>query len=154
MTNKSFIATILDMLLQRRLVVMLNNYYINNGSGLSRDEFVNYVCNKMWPRLLYFWPQKDKFHNRINLVLGDCIRGGLSYIAEDDDGKTLLVTTKGREFISILSLGFYEEFRKRRKRSTDIIHERFTGGIITILIISIVWIIKHFSPIIKNWWPG
>jgi len=142
------------MLLQRRLVVMLKDYYINNGSGISREEFVDYVAGKIWPRLYYCWPKKGKFRNRINLELGYCIRGDLGYISEDDDGKRLLVTDRGSNFISIISLGFYEEFRKRRKRSTDILHERVTGGLITILLAGIVWVFSHFWPVIKNWWLG
>ncbi|KKR15349.1 MAG: hypothetical protein UT43_C0002G0006 [Parcubacteria group bacterium GW2011_GWC1_39_29] len=147
-------VTIEGMLLQRRLVVMLRNYYINNGFGISREEFVKYVADKIWPRLYYCWPKKEKFRNLINLELGYCIRGDLEYISEDDDGKKLLVTSRGNNFISITSLGFYEEFRKRRKRSTDIFHERIIGGLITVLFAGIVWAFSSFWPVLKKLWLG
>ena len=48
---------------------MLNNHYIKNGSGITREDFVEYVSNQVWLRLNYFWPKKEKFKNRIDLLL-------------------------------------------------------------------------------------
>lgn len=137
------------MLLQRRLVVMLNNYYIKNGSGITREDFVEYVSNKIWPRLNYFWPRKERFKNRVDQTFGDCVRGNFAYASEDDDGKKLLVTTRGREFISILSLGFFEEFRKRRKRTTDVIYERVIGGFFAVIGSGLLFVfVKYIWPLL------
>jgi hypothetical protein len=80
---------------------------------------VDYISNKAWARLNYFGLNKDRFHNRVDVALGDCIRGDFNYIAEDDDGQTLLVTAKGREFIKWM--GFLEEYLKRHKRSSGLL---------------------------------
>ena len=119
------------MLLQRRIVIILNDYFIDNGRGLSREDLVVYVAaKKLWPRLYYLWPREDKFRNRVDQALGDCIRGEFGYIEEDDDGQTLLVTPKGRDFVSILSGGFLEEYLKRRRRSSGYVIAVVTSGFI------------------------
>lgn len=119
------------MLLQRRLVIILNNYFIDHGKGLTREDFVTYVADKkLWPRLYYLWPRRDKFRNRVSQALGDCIRGEFKYIEEDEDGKNLLVTPKGRDFVSMLSGGFLEEYLKRRHRSSGYVIAVLTSGFI------------------------
>lgn len=134
------------MLLQRRLVKILDEYNLNNQVGIIRQAFVLYVIeNKLWPRINYFWYKKDKFCRKIDAILGDCIRGTYGYISEDDDGKTILVTIKGRDFIKI-PLGFFEEFLKRRKRTSHFLF----GGALGVIISVLTWFVVHFWPWISS----
>ncbi len=111
------------ILLQRKLVALLDKHNSKNEVGFTRQKFVDYIVEqKKWPRINYLFYRKDAFRRKIDAVLGDCIRGSkkedYEYIDEDDDGKTLLVTRRGRDFTEI-PLGCFEEFLKRRKRTSN-----------------------------------
>jgi len=130
------------MLLQRRLVKILEEYNLNNQYGITRQDFVAFITeNKLWPRINYFWYKKNKFSRKVDAVLGDCIRGAYGYISEDDDGLTILVTTRGRDFIK-MPLGFFEEFLKRRKRTSHFLF----GGALGVVITALAWFIAYLWP--------
>lgn len=98
------------MLLERRLVKILEDYYIRKPTGINRQEFIIYITNKLkWHRFNYFL-KKDEFSNKIVRLLIDCIDG--EYITESDG--VINVTTKGRDFIKLG--GFIEEVLKKRGR--------------------------------------
>ena len=129
------------MLLERLLVEILNETRQEIGNYPTRDEFLAYIERKKWPRWNYPFYSKDKFHNFINDVLGDCIEGEYGYIAHQEDRQRLAVTAKGRKFIAILNGGFIEEFRSRRKRTTDMILAIVLSG-------SFGALVAHFWPLI------
>lgn len=126
---------------QRRLVKILEEYNLNNEAGITRQGFIDYITEvKLWPRINYFGYKKDKFYRKMDVVLGDCIRS-YGYIGEDDDRKTILVTTKGRDFIK--PFGFFEELLKRRKRTSHFLFGGAFGAIIS-------GVIVHFWSLISS----
>lgn len=98
------------MLLERRLVKILEDYYIRKPTGINRQDFIIYITNNLkWHGFNYFL-KKNEFSNKIDRLLTDCIDG--KYITESDG--ILNVTTKGRDFIKLE--GFLEEVLKKRGR--------------------------------------
>ena len=127
------------MLLQRKLIKKLDDYNLNHDEGISRQQLVDSITKlKIWPYC--FWYGQERFRRKINTVLGDSIRGEYDYIAEDDDRESLVVTTRGREFIK-LPFGFFEEVLKRRRRTS---HFLFGGAIFSTL----TGLVVHFWPLI------
>jgi len=98
------------MLLERRLVKIIEDYYIRKPTGIKRQDFIIYIANNLkWHRFNYFL-KKDEFSNKIDRLLTDCIND--KYITESDC--IINVATKGRDFIKLG--GFLEEILKKRGR--------------------------------------
>lgn len=135
------------MFLQRLLVIRLEKYRVNQDKIFHRNEYVEEFCKNWWPRLRYFYYNNDQYRRFVDGELGDCIRGSFEYMAEDTDQKgELLITTRGREFIK--SLGFIEEFRKRRKRTTEMFLSYAFVAAITALIIRLwPWVNKLIAKL-------
>lgn len=154
----------MNIILQWMLVQLLSKYTENNkGNGLIRKHFLEYALKKK--RLFLFRDipylrNDDKFQTRVNFALGDCIRGDAGYMDEnrdsvilankdtDLDGKNpvydnpLLVTAKGRKFISFWFVGLLEELTKSYPRAIGII---ITSGFIWYFVDYIIdWFISDF----------
>ena len=98
------------MLLERKIIAMLNNYNIYKGT-ISRGDFVDYVISKKWPRINYvLFCRWKAFKRRLEIAIDDCIKRKFM-----EDSGNIKATEKGRDYIKIL--GFIEEFLKRRKRT-------------------------------------
>ncbi len=119
------------MLLERRLVKILNNYNICKGET-NRSDFVNYITrSKIWPRINYYFVFNNQiFRRKIEICLDDCLAYG--FINE----KEFTVTKQGRDYIKLL--GFLEEFLKRRKR-TVVNSLSFMIGVLTAYLINLFY---------------
>lgn len=115
------------MLLERRLVKILNNYNIYKGL-ISLDNFIDYVLKIKWPRINYFYYRDGIFRRIIKIAIDDCI----AYEFIINENNNLKVTNKGRDHIKLL--GFVEEFLKRRKRTIVNTSSFIFGGLITYLV--------------------
>ncbi|OGY35669.1 MAG: hypothetical protein A3E36_00025 [Candidatus Andersenbacteria bacterium RIFCSPHIGHO2_12_FULL_45_11b] len=116
------------MLLQRRLLIQLENYRIKKNKNPTRGELVEMISKGIWPRWNYFSLKNDAFKRKIDIVLGDCIRGTYEFATEDEGGKNLLVTLAGREFIEKSRL--FEEILKRHKRTSEFLTGGAVGAVI------------------------
>jgi hypothetical protein len=99
--------------------------------------------------LRYFYYCPDQYRRLVYGELGDCIRGEFKYIEEDPESKSkdeLLVTTRGREFIKLS--GLVEEFRKRRKRTTELL---LSHTVFAVLAVIIVKISPWLNRLTDNW---
>lgn len=116
------------MLLERKLVEMLENHIIHKGE-ISRSDFINYVTKeRFWPRVNYPLISDEMFRRKMEGKIIDCIKREL---VEEENGK-IKVNMQGRDFLKIL--GFFEEFLKRRKRSVIGVLGFIIGTIVTLLI--------------------
>jgi len=120
------------MLLERKLVKILENYYIKESAEINRQEFIAYIASNLkWLRFNYFL-KNDAFKNKIDHVLTDCIDS--NFIVESTG--IINVTTKGRDFIKLG--GFLEEILKKRGRLhrglLQILSGAAVGAIITWLL--------------------
>lgn len=100
--------------LERKLIKYLDKKFLN-GDNITRDIFINFIVEKKWPRInYYFWFKGKRFERKIENVLDDCVKH--EYLnKEDGDSNVLKLSTRGRDFLNLL--GFAEEYLKRRKRS-------------------------------------
>lgn len=132
------------MLLQRRLIVLLEKYRIKYNLNPSREFFIEIISKKKWPRWNYFYLNRQAFSRKIDGVFGDCIRGKDPYVAEDESGDKLFVTTRGREFIKKTKLP--EELLKRYNRTSQF----FKGSLFGAMAPTTAWLIKHYWPWISS----
>lgn len=102
------------MLLERRLVKILDSYIVYKGET-NRCDFINYVSkSKLWPRINYsLIYREDMFIRKINNIVDDCIK----YKFIEEKNGNIKVTEEGRDYIKII--GFFEAFLKRRKRTVS-----------------------------------
>lgn len=117
------------MLLQRKVVEILNDYNISNGS-ISLDDFVNYVLKGKWPQINYYYCKDNVFKRKIETAIKDCMERDYAFIV--DKNGDIRVTHKGRDFLKIL--GFFEELLKRRKRTIVNTTSFIFGGLVTYLV--------------------
>ncbi len=106
----------------------------------NREQFLAYLDDKKWPRWNYPFYQKERFHNFINDVLGDCIEGENGHIAYLEDRTRLAVTDKGREFIKLG--GFIQAYLKKHDRLVVFIFG--SGGMA-----AIIWLIVYFWNLLR-----
>lgn len=143
----AIIGNMLTMLLERRLVTILWNENWKRGNKYNKEEFVEFIGTKKWPRWNYLFRSKDnRFRNKISFILEDCVEYGYIISAkklqEDEELSTqkLKVSKAGRDFLKFG--GFFEEYFKRRKRYMNF----FFGGAFGL----IIGLIYHFWPYIKS----
>lgn len=121
------------MLLERRVIKILNETRQELTRYPTREHLVVYLEKKRWPRWNYCFFSRERFHNFIDDVLGDCIEGRNAYIAYLEDRTSLAVTDKGREFIKLDC--FLEECFKKHSHSTTLLLGSGGGIFITWLVI-------------------
>ncbi len=126
------------MLLEKKLVKMLNKYHEKCGLCMTREEFVDYVLKKRLFRLNYLF-HKGNLFNMVNLALSDCIEGSRKYIGYNEDRKNMKVTLEGRRFIRLF--GLTEAWLGEHSKFQAVLLG--SGGTI------IIWLLAHFWPAIR-----
>lgn len=118
----------MSILLQRKFVKLLQNYYEDKGCTPTRQELLNWVLLRKRTRLNYLFVPKDKMNRKFDDALGDCIEGTYTYIGYADDARTKLkVTLEGRDFICVG--GYFQEVFKRRDKLTMFLFGVLSGGL-------------------------
>lgn len=103
-------GTIGEMFLERRIIAVLNQTYIDSGRHLSWNELVEYLVDNRC-KIFTCWSNREKFKRKIKRVIGDCIHGDathfgggapIGYLIENPTHRgdvPLSVTEYGRRFI-------------------------------------------------------
>lgn len=137
------------VLLQRRLLKLLDRRYEKHGETPTQDEFISFVINKRWLRFKGILERKSHFKRRITNVFGDCIEGVRDYVGYVDVVRSRLkVAPEGRDFIGTSRL---ELFYKHNARTTAMFKSLFVAFIASSGFWAILFLIYNFFAVRYHW---
>jgi hypothetical protein len=123
------------MWLERWLVKTLWSDIRKESRFQTQQMFLSSVASQTWPLPYRCFDNKQEFTNRMIFAIKDSIKYGyLEYDVNHPDKEFLVVTASGRSFIA-LPFGFFEEFQKRRKRTSQFLF----GGAFVVLLEGLLW---------------